>query len=267
MEERMQRRRAIREKLLLGSLLVGVMVAVLSASSFLGVYSYRRLVRALSSRAAELPRASELGECVGLLRLSHARALADDVRSAAFIDQLPVAHAALQGYCAELEEGEIENTPFGDRSRELATTQQIADCLTTIEARVRLPFRGRRRVGRRRREGWAAHHARDGDGEAEADERPTRRDEPVPEPRALVQDLEGLDEHDLTRGPAHIRAARARAPGPRPTRMAVADEEAPNAHLVTDADVLDLLLAKLIVVHFRVVALGERVAAAITRKR
>ncbi|MCE2727259.1 MAG: ATP-binding protein [Planctomycetaceae bacterium] len=135
----MQKRRAIREKLLLGALLVGVMVAVLSASSFLGVYSYRRLVRALSSRAAELPRASELGECVGLLRLSHARALADDARGHDFIGQLPVARDALQGYCAELEEGEIENTPFGDRSRELATTQHIADCLATIEARVGLP--------------------------------------------------------------------------------------------------------------------------------
>jgi len=139
MEQRMQKRRAIREKLLLGALLVGVMVAVLSASSFLGVYSYRRLVRALSSRAAELPRASELGECVGLLRLSHARALADDARGDDFLGQLPVARDALQGYCAELEEGEIENTPFGDRSRELKTTQHIADCLATIEARVRLP--------------------------------------------------------------------------------------------------------------------------------
>jgi len=135
----MQKRRAIREKLLLGALLVGVMVAVLSASSFLGIYSYRRLVRALSSRAAELPRASELGECVGLLRLSHARALADDARAADFVGHLPVAREALQGYCAELAEGEIENTPFGDRSRELETTQQIADCLTTIEARARLP--------------------------------------------------------------------------------------------------------------------------------
>jgi hypothetical protein len=63
------RRRAIREKLLLGALLVGVMVVVLSASSFLGVYSYRRLVRALSARAAELPRASALDEQVGLARL------------------------------------------------------------------------------------------------------------------------------------------------------------------------------------------------------
>jgi two-component system NtrC family sensor kinase len=132
----MQKRRAIREKLLLGALLVGVMVAVLSASSFLGVYSYRRLVRALSSRAAELPRASELGECVGMLRLSHARALADDACADEFVARLPAADAALGGYCVELSEGEIENTPFGDRSRELETTQNIATCLATIAGLV-----------------------------------------------------------------------------------------------------------------------------------
>ena len=128
----MQKRRAIREKLLLGALLVGVMVAVLSASSFLGVYSYRRLVRALSSRAAELPRASELGECVGMLRLAHARALADDALADEFVARLLAADAALEGYCGELSEGEIENTPFGDRSRELETTRHIATCLATI---------------------------------------------------------------------------------------------------------------------------------------
>jgi hypothetical protein len=72
------RRRAIREKLLLGALLLGVMVTVLWASGFLGIYSYRWLVRDLSCRAAELPLASELGECVGMLRLAHARALAAD---------------------------------------------------------------------------------------------------------------------------------------------------------------------------------------------
>ena len=41
----MAKRRPIRDKLLLGGLLVGFMVAILSASSFLGVSSYRRLVR------------------------------------------------------------------------------------------------------------------------------------------------------------------------------------------------------------------------------
>ncbi len=70
------KRRPIRDKLLVVGLLVGFMVSLLSASSFLGVYSYRRLVRALSSRATELPRASHLAACVGQLRLAHARTLA-----------------------------------------------------------------------------------------------------------------------------------------------------------------------------------------------
>ena len=74
----MHKRRPIRDKLLLGGLLVGIMVATLSASSFLGIYSYRRLVRALSCRAAELPRASALGAAVSDLRLVHARALSGD---------------------------------------------------------------------------------------------------------------------------------------------------------------------------------------------
>ena len=72
------KRRPIRNKLLLGGTLVGIMVAVLSASSFLGVYSYRRLVRSLSCRAAELPLASDLNASVGSLRLAHARALSGE---------------------------------------------------------------------------------------------------------------------------------------------------------------------------------------------
>jgi len=130
----MPRRRAIREKLLLGALLVGVMVAVLSASSFLGIYSYRRLVRALSCRAAELPRASELGECVGRLRLEHARALAgDSVAEGAFLSGLRGTEAALQAYRQELAAYEPDDSRLADRSREDRTAQQIADCLTTID--------------------------------------------------------------------------------------------------------------------------------------
>jgi signal transduction histidine kinase len=130
----MPRRRAIREKLLLGALLVGVMVAVLSASSFLGIYSYRRLVRALSCRAAELPRASELGECVGRLRLEHARALgADSAAGAAFLSGLRTTEAALEAYRQELAAYEPDDSRLADRSREDHTAQQIADCLTTID--------------------------------------------------------------------------------------------------------------------------------------
>ena len=120
----MPRRRPIRDKLLFGGLLVGSMVVTLSASSFLGVYSYRRLVRALSCRAGELPRASELGESVGLLRLAHARAFSGhDPSDQSFSQQLAETAWALDRYSLELAEGELDNMPFGDRSRERETAR------------------------------------------------------------------------------------------------------------------------------------------------
>jgi two-component system NtrC family sensor kinase len=156
----MIKRRPIRNKLLLGGLLVGLMVAVLTASSFLGVYSYRRLVRSLSCRAAELPRASELNASVGNLRLVHARALSGeaDFGSVAdvpntvdlvdesveltddpefpdsFIGQLARTRWTLDRYCDELVEGELDQMPFpfGDRSRERETAAAIAACLDHI---------------------------------------------------------------------------------------------------------------------------------------
>ena len=134
----MARRRAIREKLLLGALLVGVMVVVLSASSFLGIYSYRRLVRALSCRAAELPRASELGENVGLLRLTHARALAaDETQVDVFLEDLRATEAALEAYRQELAAFELDDIRLADRSREAVTSQRISDCLATIDSITR----------------------------------------------------------------------------------------------------------------------------------
>ncbi|MCX7402591.1 MAG: HAMP domain-containing sensor histidine kinase [Planctomycetia bacterium] len=130
----MPRRRPIRDKLLFGGLLVGSMVVTLSASSFLGVYSYRRLVRALSCRAGELPRASELGESVGLLRLAHARAFSGhDPSDQSFSQQLAETAWALDRYSLELAEGELDNMPFGDRSRERETAREITACLRTIE--------------------------------------------------------------------------------------------------------------------------------------
>ena len=160
----MIKRRPIRNKLLLGGALVGIMVAVLSASSFLGVYSYRRLVRSLSCRAAELPRASELNASVGSLRLAHARALSGEAEFGLVGEAVPpppadeddsgddedplfadtftgqIAHArwSLDRYCEELAEGELDNMPFpfGDRSRERQTAVAIATCLDTIDTIV-----------------------------------------------------------------------------------------------------------------------------------
>jgi len=165
-----RRRRPIRRKLMLGGLLVLLMVALLSASSFLGTYSYRRLVRGLSCRAAELPLASDLDECVATLRLVHARALAGDVSalapcpaelpvlpipspegdeeeeedrpratgpcSAPFVAVLARTEQALDAYRRELEEGEVDNVPFGDRSRERETVRGIAASLARIRAVV-----------------------------------------------------------------------------------------------------------------------------------
>lgn len=158
----MRKRRPIRDKLLLGGLLVGILVATLSASSFLGIYSYRRLVRALSCRAAELPLASELDDCVGDLRLAHARALAGDLKEfhgvgvasrfdairgptgrrlggrrvagGSFADQVEKTSWALDRYCVELAADELDDMPFGDRSRERDTARDIAVCLETIRS-------------------------------------------------------------------------------------------------------------------------------------
>ena len=134
----MTKRRPIRDKLVLGGLLVGVLVAVLSASSFLGVYSYRRLVRALSCRAAELPRASQLGECVGMLRLAHAQALAsNDCGDAAFLAGLGATAATLEAYRLDLADGELAGTPFGDRTREHDTARRIAERLAAVDGIAR----------------------------------------------------------------------------------------------------------------------------------
>jgi signal transduction histidine kinase len=129
----MAKRRPIRDKLLLGGLMVAVMVAALSASSFLGVYSYRRLVRTLSSRAAELPLAAALDDRVAALRLSHARAMVTEIPPDDFVGGVRATADALAAYCLELEAGETDSMPFADRSRERETARQIGECLAAIE--------------------------------------------------------------------------------------------------------------------------------------
>lgn len=138
----MAKRRPIRDKLLLGGLVVLVMVAVLSASSFLGIYSYRRLVRALSCRAAELPRASELSESVGLLRLAEAQVAAGAADLDVFLEQLTRTREALDRYCIQLEENELDDLPFSDRSLEKETSAEIDVCLTTIDRLANEPADG-----------------------------------------------------------------------------------------------------------------------------
>jgi signal transduction histidine kinase len=134
------KRRPIRDKLLLGGLLVGLMVAILSASSLVGISSYRRLVRALSDRATELPRAGDLNESVALLRLSQTRALAGSAEAAdGFLEQLDWTRQALDRYREQLVEPEFDSHPFGDRSLEQETARDIDACLAMIERLVAEP--------------------------------------------------------------------------------------------------------------------------------
>jgi len=127
-------RRTIRNKLLVGGLLVCVVVAILSASSFVGIYSYRRLVRALSSRAAELPVASQLGERVEQLRLSRARCGIDPPIDESVSGEVAILRGVLDDYLAELNAGEMEGVPIADRSHERKTAAAIASSLDRLGA-------------------------------------------------------------------------------------------------------------------------------------
>jgi len=129
----MAARRPIRNKLLTGAVLVGVLVAVLSASSFMGIYSYRRLVRALSCRAAELPSASALERCVWELRLAHA-ADPSITASEAFRRQLSEATELLRKYLADLADGELDAVPFADRSHERQTAEDVRQLLGRLSS-------------------------------------------------------------------------------------------------------------------------------------
>ena len=60
----------IRYKLLFAATLLCSIIAILSFSSFRGVYAYRELVRGISQRSAELEPASRLTARVGELRFS-----------------------------------------------------------------------------------------------------------------------------------------------------------------------------------------------------
>jgi two-component system NtrC family sensor kinase len=141
MDRGMRRHRPIRNKLLLCGLLAGVAVAALFASSLVGVSSYRRLVRALSNRAAEMPLASQLGTRVDDLRLCHARAFVDTETATAvgeepqesFASRLVRVEEALEDYRLQLDRWDLEGVPIADRSRERATATAIAASLASLQ--------------------------------------------------------------------------------------------------------------------------------------
>jgi len=133
----------IRYKLLFGTVLLCLIVAILSFSGFRGVYAYRELSRGISQRAAEMEPASKLIAQVAQLQFtlpqSHiggefsGRPRYDmGVMREHFETNLIAVRSALQSYQAALE-GSTADDPFiGDKRREYETVQEIRHCLERV---------------------------------------------------------------------------------------------------------------------------------------
>ena len=138
----------IRNKLLFGVALLIVMLATLSASGFLGMYSYRSLVKGLSGRASELPLASSLARRVSDMRVAlsehqrfHALTTSDlpsehfdsQLARDQFGDNLQAVRRVFAKYQEQLAENAAENyAGIGDNEPELQTVAKIQDSLTRI---------------------------------------------------------------------------------------------------------------------------------------
>ena len=133
----------IRYKVLFGMALLCLIVAILSFSSFRGVYAYRQLSRGISQRAAEMEPASKLTAQVGQLQftLPQVQPGAEfsgqprfdaGVMREHFETNLIAVKSALQSYQTALEGSTAEDPFIGDKRREYETVQEIRHCLDRV---------------------------------------------------------------------------------------------------------------------------------------
>lgn len=137
----------IRNKLLLGIALLLVIVLTLSISSFQGTYAFRELARSVSSRATELPKATELSKCVCNLRVTLAdledfgiypqaaeilsfseQKLSDD-----FDEQFAKVREIVKKYSDLLTEHDHAEFRIGDAKRERETLGHVEQLMAQIE--------------------------------------------------------------------------------------------------------------------------------------
>lgn len=144
----------IRNKLLIGLGLLLVIVATLSGGGFYAVYAYRSLVKGLSSRVAELPRATEFGRRVGDLRVTvsdsqvlletsdwdpfsgveqHGPRVAGQLLRGEFRTNLERLRQALERYRQQLRESDDRSGRIGDGQQEWQTVSRIETVLSRIE--------------------------------------------------------------------------------------------------------------------------------------
>jgi len=134
---------SIRYKLLIGVALLFLIVAVLSVSGILGVYSYRRTVRTVSLRAAELPLADEVTRSVAALRFTFSRLRRSqdvgdhDAFNAMIREEFNVGliyvNDALRRYREQLEQNKANRGWINDAREEWNTVASIQRTLDQIE--------------------------------------------------------------------------------------------------------------------------------------
>ncbi len=136
----------IRNKLLAGIGLLLVILAAMATSSIHGTYAYRDLVRSISSRAAELPLATELSKQVCNLRVTVADlevfrmypqvefpTPTEQTLRNSFRQQFAEIRQKVQVYGVVLKDHMHVESHIGDARRELATLASVKQTLSSIE--------------------------------------------------------------------------------------------------------------------------------------
>lgn len=132
----------IRYKLSFGLAMLCLIVAILSASGFRGVYLFRELARSVSRRATELTASDGLTQSVARLHetfdvlslpgdFPHAEQQVLDANN--LIQELSAVKEALNGYRLHLNQVNSSDLRINDQRGELETVQKIDDCLREIE--------------------------------------------------------------------------------------------------------------------------------------
>lgn len=133
---------SIRRKLLVCLAIVLAIMGALAYSGFSGGYSYRQLAWTIRVRATDLKLAGELTESLGDLRMSLTQGrqlfeLSDVhqlvVRERFFYDKLPKVEQDLANYRRNLEQNQLEDARFGDRSEERRTIEELEAELASLK--------------------------------------------------------------------------------------------------------------------------------------
>ncbi len=135
----------IRNKLLLGIALLVIILSTISTSSFQGTYSYRGLVRSLSSRATELPPAIKLSQRIADLRVTladlddvglypqwHSPTPVGQQLESTFQMQLSDVQDAADNYAAALAVHEHAESLIGDPQQERKIINDIEQSLANV---------------------------------------------------------------------------------------------------------------------------------------